>query len=83
VNLASAGPGAVARLLGPVIDLGNAWREHMGYSVIFLLAAAASLTALAVTLRIPETRGRKASPEAPTPAHLLPEGPSTSEVPGG
>jgi len=57
-NLATAGTSALGRLMGPVIDLANAWRANIGYTLVFVLAGASILTALYYTLRIPETRGR-------------------------
>jgi len=36
VNLVVAGGGALARLIGPVIDLFNALSPNLGYSVMFL-----------------------------------------------
>ncbi len=57
-NLATAGTSALGRLLGPVIDLVNAWRANVGYQIIFVVAAGAVGAALYHTLRIPETRGR-------------------------
>ncbi len=36
VNLVVAGGGAVARLIGPVIDFFNAYSPNLGYSVMFL-----------------------------------------------
>jgi MFS family permease len=57
-NLATAGTSAIGRLMGPVIDLVNAWRDNVGYTLVFVLAGASILTALYYTLHIPETRGR-------------------------
>ncbi len=56
-NLTTAGTSALGRLMGPVIDLVNAWHENVGYQLVFVVAAAAVMTALYQTLRIPETRG--------------------------
>lgn len=38
VNLASAGGSALARLVGPIIDLFNRYQRNLGYSVMLLLA---------------------------------------------
>jgi MFS family permease len=53
-NVATAGSAAVARLLGPVIDLVNGWVPNGGYAVLFALAALAALLGLILTLNIPE-----------------------------
>ncbi len=65
-NLATAGPSALSRLTGPLIDLANGWRNNAGYSLLFALAAASAVLALILTLRIPETRGPR-SRRIPTP----------------
>ena len=36
VNLVVAGGGALARLIGPVIDFFNGYSPNLGYSVMFL-----------------------------------------------
>jgi Na+/melibiose symporter-like transporter len=51
-NLATAGSAAVARLVGPLIDLVNGWRPNAGYLVMFGIATAAALVALAITLTL-------------------------------
>jgi Na+/melibiose symporter-like transporter len=35
-NLATAGGAALARLIGPLIDLGNSYSPNLGYSIMFL-----------------------------------------------
>ncbi|NLD44035.1 MAG: SLC45 family MFS transporter [Chloroflexi bacterium] len=65
-NLATAGPSALARLMGPLIDAANGWRPGLGYTLLFALATLAAAVALGVTVRIPETRGRHAAlPQPP------------------
>ncbi|MBN2554955.1 MAG: MFS transporter [Anaerolineales bacterium] len=55
-NIATAGAGALSRLAGPGIDALNNVRpgEHMGYTALFVLAAALSLTSLGFLSAIPE-----------------------------
>ena len=53
-NLATAGSGAIARLLGPAIDWGNRISRDTGYMGLFILATLAALGALALTVRLPE-----------------------------
>ncbi len=60
-NLATAGSAAVARLVGPMIDLVNAWRPDAGYAVMFGIATAGALAALAITLSL--GRGSRPSPD--------------------
>jgi Na+/melibiose symporter-like transporter len=57
-NLATAGSAAVARLLGPAIDLANARWPYAGYGMLFVLAAVSAVVGLLVTLRMPEPRAR-------------------------
>ncbi|MHB1317791.1 MAG: MFS transporter, partial [Anaerolineae bacterium] len=59
-NLATAGSAALARLVGPLIDLVNGWRPDAGYSVMFGIATAAALAALAITLSL--SPGSRLSP---------------------
>jgi MFS family permease len=64
-NLATAGSAAVARLLGPIIDLVNGWVPNGGYAVLFALAALAALLGLVCMLRIPDRKqdfGEQARP---------------------
>lgn len=72
-NLASAAASALSRLMGPLIDALNRWRAEAGYSLVFVLAAAAAGVALYHAMRIPETRGRPAL-GAETPVPLPPGG---------
>ncbi len=60
-NLATAGSAAVARLLGPAIDLVNGYAPNAGYPALFMLAALSATVGLAVILTIPE----QAPPEPP------------------
>jgi MFS family permease len=53
-NLATAGSGAIARLLGPAIDWGNRLTHNAGYIGLFIIATLAALGALALTTRLPE-----------------------------
>lgn len=53
-NLATAGSAAVARLLGPAIDLANSWSPNTGYLSLFALAALSATVGLVITLSIPE-----------------------------
>ncbi|OGO04896.1 MAG: hypothetical protein A2Y73_00950 [Chloroflexi bacterium RBG_13_56_8] len=53
-NLATAGSAAVARLFGPGIDLVNSWWPHAGYSMLFLVATAAVVVGLFLTLGVPQ-----------------------------
>ena len=57
-NLATAGGGAAARLVGPGIDLFNARKPGLGYSVLFLTCAAyfALGTVLLLKVKIPNRR---------------------------
>lgn len=58
-NLATAGSGAIARLLGPAIDLGNRFSHNAGYMGLFVVATLAALGALALTTRLPEPASPK------------------------
>ncbi len=60
-NLATAGPSALARLAGPLIDAANGWRPGLGYTLLFALATLAAVVAFGVTVRIDETRGPRAA----------------------
>ena len=53
-NLATAGAGATARLAGPLIDGVNAVRPgtYVGYPVVFVLAAAATLVGTVLLVRV-------------------------------
>lgn len=53
-NVGTMGAAAVAGLLGPLIDLGNAWSPGAGYTVALTAAALASLAALVVLRRAPQ-----------------------------
>jgi Na+/melibiose symporter-like transporter len=53
-NLATAGSGAIARLLGPAVDWGNRLSHNAGYMGLFVVATLAALGALALTIRLPE-----------------------------
>jgi len=68
-NISTAGAAAAARLLGPGIDLLNAYRTHAGYGLLFAVAAAASLVGLAIALRIPDCPSAGASGERATRCH--------------
>ncbi len=63
-NLATAGSGAIARALGPIVDLGNRTAHNAGYYSLFLTALIAVLGSLWLTARMPETQ---AKPEDPFP----------------
>jgi MFS family permease len=65
-NLATAGSAAISRLTGPGIDWLNALRpgSNMGYSALFLGAAALALLSLLPLRRIPDRAGRR----SPAPA---------------
>ncbi|MFH1085200.1 MAG: MFS transporter [Chloroflexota bacterium] len=62
-NVATAGSAAVARLMGPLIDVLNGWMPNVGYTAVFGLAAAAALAGLFTTLRIPEGIPESAPPQ--------------------
>lgn len=55
-NLATAGAGAISRLLGPIIDFGNNARpgEHLGYNVLFIGAAVMALICMQIVRNVPE-----------------------------
>lgn len=55
-NIATAGAGALSRLLGLPIDLVNNLRpgEYLGYNVLFLSAAVMSIVSLFILRRVPE-----------------------------
>ncbi|MHB0859416.1 MAG: MFS transporter [Anaerolineae bacterium] len=55
-NLATAGPAATARLLGPAIDLANRLVPLAGYSLLFVVAALGALAGLFLLRTIPEGR---------------------------
>jgi MFS family permease len=61
-NLATAGSAAISRLTGPGIDWLNALRPgaNLGYSALFIGAAAMALLSLLALRRIPERVGRRA-----------------------
>jgi len=67
-NLATAGPSALSRLMGPLVDVVNGWRANAGYRMLFTSGAAAAALALYLTLRVPETRGPYAGRPAARPA---------------
>jgi len=67
-NLATAGPSALSRLMGPLVDVVNGWRANAGYRMLFVCGAAAAALALYLTLRVPETRGPHARRPAARPA---------------
>lgn len=71
-NLATAGSGAIARLLGPVIDLGNRLSVNAGYMGLFILATLAALGALALTTRLPEPVAPKLGIEPPGDISMTP-----------
>ncbi|HHX64637.1 MAG TPA: SLC45 family MFS transporter [Chloroflexi bacterium] len=54
-NLATAGSAAASRLMGPIIDLLNAWMPNSGYSALFVIATVGALIGLILTMGIPET----------------------------
>jgi MFS family permease len=60
-NLATAGAGAISRLLGPVIDFGNNIRpgEHLGYNVLFIAAAVMALICMQIVRNVPEQMNRE------------------------
>ncbi len=53
-NLATAGAGAAARLVGPLIDLlNNAWAGiYFGYTLLFIIGAVATLASLLLLKRV-------------------------------
>jgi Na+/melibiose symporter-like transporter len=55
-NLATAGSAAIARLLGPFVDLLNHWTPSAGYSMVFVLATLGALAGLVITLHIQDSR---------------------------
>ncbi len=59
-NLATAGAGAISRLLGPIIDFGNNARpgEHLGYNVLFIGAAVMALISMQIVRNVPEQINR-------------------------
>ncbi|NLV74669.1 MAG: MFS transporter [Chloroflexi bacterium] len=61
-NLATAGSGVVARLLGPAVDFGNRLIPSAGYIAMILLAAVATLMALWLTTQLPEPLPRGKEP---------------------
>ena len=52
VNLVVAGGGAVARLIGPVIDFFNAYNPNLGYSVMFLASFVSFVVGSALLMKI-------------------------------
>jgi Na+/melibiose symporter-like transporter len=65
-NLATAGSGATARLVGPLIDLANGWRPEAGYALMFAVATAGALAALGITLTLGGGAGHRAQISRPT-----------------
>ncbi|MHB1295259.1 MAG: MFS transporter [Anaerolineae bacterium] len=55
-NLATAGPAATARLLGPAIDLINHMAPSAGYSLLFVVAALGALAGYFLLRSIPDSR---------------------------
>jgi MFS family permease len=55
-NLATAGSAATARLLGPVVDLVNAHRPYVGYSIMFIVATVGALIGLVTLIGVPDKR---------------------------
>jgi hypothetical protein len=53
-NVGTMGAAAVAGLLGPLVDVGNAQSPGAGYAVALTAAALASLGAAAVVRRTPQ-----------------------------
>lgn len=53
-NLATAGSAATARLLGPVVDLVNARRPYVGYSIMFIVATIGALLGLGILIGVPD-----------------------------
>ena len=56
VNLVVAGGGALARLIGPVIDFFNAYSPNLGYSVMLL---ACFIYFIAGSLLLMKIKGRR------------------------
>jgi len=52
VNLVVAGGGALARLIGPVIDLFNSYSPNLGYSVMFLFCFICFVVGSALLMKI-------------------------------
>lgn len=63
-NLATAGSGAVARLTGPLIDLGNnaAAGEFWGYTGMFLFGALCTLLSVGLLTRVTAIPSEKSAP---------------------
>ncbi len=59
-NIATAGAGALGRLIGPVLDIVNNARpgEYLGYTVLFLTTAVLSLASLIFLRQIPDPSRR-------------------------
>ncbi len=60
-NLATAGAGAMGRLIGPVLDVvNNAWPgEYRGYSVLFITTAVLALASLIILRRVADPMRRQ------------------------
>jgi MFS family permease len=60
-NLATAGAGAISRLLGPLIDFGNNAQpgEHLGYNILFVSAAVLALICIYIIRNVPEKIARQ------------------------
>ncbi|MHB1356486.1 MAG: MFS transporter [Anaerolineae bacterium] len=71
-NLATAGSGAIARLLGPAIDWGNRLSRNAGYMGLFILATLAAIAALTLTTRLPEPVAPKLGIEPPGDISMTP-----------
>jgi len=65
-NIATAGAGALGRLIGPVIDVVNNARpgEYGGYVVLFVTTAVLSLASLIALRRVPDPSRNRSKPSA-------------------
>jgi MFS family permease len=62
-NIATAGATVVTSLIGPLISLLNAQAAGRGFTFMFVLATLGFLVGAVMTMRVRETRGRRAEVE--------------------
>jgi MFS family permease len=55
-NLAMAGGSALARLIGPVIDLFNNMREGLGYQVMLLICFVSLVIGTVIIMKVKQTK---------------------------